>query len=99
MSVAPCLAYLLVLPFHPVGLAALIGVGAAIMFYLDRREDIIITGITTTIVMVSAAISPQDAWLQPVWRLCDTVLGVAVGVTCKWIASFLYFRCIGKLPK
>jgi hypothetical protein len=94
-----CLVYLVILPFHPVGLAVLIGVGTAIMFYLDRREDIIITGITTTVVMVSAAISPQDAWLQPVWRLCDTVLGVAVGVTCKWIASFLYFRCIEQPPK
>ena len=99
VSFALCLAYLVILPFHPAGLAALVGVGTAIMMYLGRREDIVTTAVTTTVVMVGAAISPQDAWRQPIWRLCDTVLGIGVGVTCKWLASFLYYRCIGQLPK
>jgi uncharacterized membrane protein YgaE (UPF0421/DUF939 family) len=99
VSFALCLAYLLVLPFHPAGLAALLGVGTLIMMALGRRDDIVTTGITTTVVMVVAAMSPQHAWRQPLLRLGDTVLGIGVGVMCKWIASFLYFRCIGQPPK
>ena len=96
VSFALCLAYLLVLPFHPVGLAALLGVGTVVMMYLGRRDDIVTTGITTAVVMVAAALSPRDAWHQPLLRLADTVVGVAVGVACKWIGSFLYYRCVGK---
>ena len=96
VSFALCLAYLVILPFHPVGLAALLGIGTVIMMYLSRRDDIVTTGITTTVVMVVAAMSPQDAWHQPVLRLVDTVVGIAIGVACKWIGSFLYYRCVGK---
>jgi uncharacterized membrane protein YccC len=96
VSFALCLAYLLILPFHPTGLAVLLGVGTLIMMYLGRRDDIVTTGITTTVVMVVAAMSPQDAWHQPLLRLADTVVGIAVGVACKWIGSFLYYRCVGK---
>jgi uncharacterized membrane protein YccC len=95
VSFALCLAYLLVLPFHPAGLAALLGVGTVVMMYLGRREDIVTTGITTAVVMVVAAMSPQDAWRQPLLRLGDTVVGIAVGVACKWTGSYLYFRCAG----
>ena len=96
VSFALCLAYLAIWPFHPAGLAALLGLGTVIMMCLDRRDDIVTTGITTIVVMVAAAISPQDAWRQPMLRLLDTVVGITVGVMCKWMASFLYFRCIGK---
>jgi uncharacterized membrane protein YgaE (UPF0421/DUF939 family) len=96
VSFALCLAYLVIFPFHPLGLAALLGIGTVIMMGLGRRDDIVTTGITTTVVMVAAALSPQEAWHQPLLRLADTVVGIAVGVTCKWIASFLYFRFIGK---
>jgi hypothetical protein len=85
-----------ILPFHPAGLAALLGIGTVIIMYLGRRDDIVTTGITTTVVMVVAAMSPEDAWHQPLLRLADTVIGIGVGVTCKWTASFLYYRCIGK---
>lgn len=96
VSFALCLAYLAVLPFHPVGLAVLLGTGTVIMTYLGRRDDIVTTGITTTVLMVAAALSPQDAWHQPLLRLGDTVIGIVVGVTCNWVASFLYYRRIGK---
>ena len=96
VSFALCLAYLVVLPFHPAGLAALLGIGTVIMMYLSRRDDIVTTGITTTVVMVVAAMSPQDAWHQPILRLLDTVVGITVAVACKWIASFLFYRSIGK---
>jgi uncharacterized membrane protein YccC len=96
VSFALCLAYLLFLPFHPAGLAALLGAGTLILMALGRRDDIVTTGITTAVVMVVAAMSPQDAWHQPLLRLADTVVGIAVGVACKCVASFLYFRLVGK---
>jgi uncharacterized membrane protein YccC len=96
VSFALCLTYLLILPFHPAGLAALLGAGTLILMALGRRDDIVTTGITTTVVMVVAAMSPQDAWHQPLLRLADTVVGIAVGVACKWLASFLFFRYIAK---
>jgi uncharacterized membrane protein YgaE (UPF0421/DUF939 family) len=96
VSFALCLAYLVIWPFHPAGLAALLGIGTLIMMCLGRRDDIVTTAITTTVVMVAAALSPQEAWHQPILRLFDTVVGITVGVACKWMASFLYFRCIGK---
>jgi uncharacterized membrane protein YccC len=99
VSFALCLVYLLVLPFHPVGLAALLAAGTLILMALDRRDDIVTTGITTTVVMVVAAMSPQDAWRQPLLRFGDTVAGIGVGVTCKWVASFLYFRSVGEPAK
>ncbi|HEY2584269.1 MAG TPA: FUSC family protein [Tepidisphaeraceae bacterium] len=95
VSFALCLVYLLIWRFHPAGLAVLIGLGTLIMMSLRRRDDIVTTGITTAVVMVVAAMSPQGAWHQPLLRLADTVAGVAVGVTCKWTGSFLYYRLIG----
>jgi uncharacterized membrane protein YccC len=96
VSFALCLAYLVVAPFHPVRLAALVGIGTVIMLYLGRRDDIGTTGITTVVVMVAAALSPQDAWHQPLLRLGDTLIGITVGVMCKWVASWLYYRSVGK---
>ena len=68
----------------------------AYLMALGRRDDIVTTGITTTVVMVVAGMSPQDAWQQPLLRLADTVVGIAVGVACKWIGSFLYYRWVGE---
>ena len=82
-----CLLYLAVWPFHPVGMAALIGIGAVVVRLAGRPEDTVTTGITTTVVMVVAALSPHDAWLQPILRFFDTVVGVAVGVAGAWVGS------------
>ena len=46
--------------------------------------------------MVVAAMSPVDAWQQPVLRLADTMVGIAVGVACKWIGSFLFYKFFGE---
>ena len=91
VSFALCLPYLLIFPFTPVGLAALLGIGTLIMAALGRRDDIVTTGITTAVVMVVAAMSPQDAWQQPLLRLLDTVVGIALGVTFEWIGSYLFY--------
>jgi uncharacterized membrane protein YccC len=38
--------------------------------------------------MAVAILSPADAWIQPLLRLADTVVGIVVGVVCSWGASF-----------
>ena len=96
VSFALCLIYLWIFPFTALGMAALLGMGTLAMILLDRRDDIVTTGITTAVVMVVAAMSPLDAWHQPILRLIDTVVGISVGVACKWIASSVYFRIAGK---
>jgi uncharacterized membrane protein YccC len=92
VSFALCLLYLLLFPFQVLGMAVLIGVGTVVMMLLGRREDIVTTGITTAVVMVVAAMSPQDAWQQPLLRLIDTVVGIAVGIGSMRIASFLFVQ-------
>lgn len=95
VSFALCLLYLLLFPFTPVGMAALIAIGTIIMALLDRRDDIVTVGITTAVVMVVAAMSPSDAWQQPLLRLVDTVVGIGVGVACKWGGSILFDKFTG----
>jgi hypothetical protein len=65
-----------------------VGVGALCLLVLAQSEtnclcrpdDVITTGITTNVVMVVAAMSPEPAWKQPLLRTVDTLVGVAVGV-------------------
>jgi uncharacterized membrane protein YccC len=87
LSFGLCLIYLLILPFHPLGLAALIGVGTVLLMLIDRGDDVATTAITTAVVMVVAAVSPHDAWEQPILRLFDTALGIAVGLIASSIAQ------------
>jgi hypothetical protein len=89
LSFILCLAYLLLFPFTAWGLAILIGVGAVILIIIDRPGDVITTSITTTVVMVVAGISVQHAWHQPILRLVDTVIGIAVGIAGVWIGRGL----------
>ena len=96
VSFAVCLLYLLFFQFTPVGMAALIAIGTMAMALLGRRDDIVTVGITTVVVMVVAAMSPADAWQQPLLRLVDTIVGIAVGVACKWVGSVLFHRHIGE---
>jgi uncharacterized membrane protein YgaE (UPF0421/DUF939 family) len=90
------LLYLLLFPFTPVGMAVLIAIGTVVMALLGRRDDIVTVGITTVVVMVVAAMSPVDAWQQPVLRLADTMVGIAVGVACKCVGSFLFLKLFGE---
>jgi uncharacterized membrane protein YccC len=85
-SVALCLIYLLIFPFHVVGLAALIGIIAIFLALVRRSDEIITAAITTAVVMVVAGISPQRAWVQPILRMVDTAVGILVGVAAAWIA-------------
>jgi uncharacterized membrane protein YccC len=85
LSFTLCFVYLLFLPFHLWGMAALIGIGAIVMSLLGRPDGIITTGITTAVVMVVAAISPDHAWKEPILRVLDTIVGSAAGVMGAWI--------------
>jgi uncharacterized membrane protein YgaE (UPF0421/DUF939 family) len=95
VSFALCLLYLSLFAFTPVGMAALIAIGTLVMALLGRREDIVTLGITTAVVMVAAAMSPVDAWQQPLLRLADTMVGIAVGVVCRWTGSYVFKSVIG----
>jgi uncharacterized membrane protein YccC len=79
VSFALGLIYLLLFPFQ-LGLAALIGIGTFVLMVMGRDDLVVTTGITTAVVMVGAALSPHDAWQQPILRLVDTLVGVAIGV-------------------
>ena len=85
VSFALCLAYLAFLPFHPWGLAVLVGLSVLVTALIGRPEDEITAGITTTVVMVAASLSPHDAWRQPILRLADTAIGVTVGLVAAWL--------------
>jgi hypothetical protein len=87
ISFVLCLVYLLIFPFHVWGMAALIGIGAIVVTTMGRPDDTITTGITIAVVMVVAALSPHGAWRQPILRLVDTALGVAVGVAAAWLGT------------
>jgi len=84
VSFALCLIYLIFLPFHPWALAVLIGASVLAVTLIGRPEDAITAAIASAVVMVSAALSPQNAWQQPFLRLADTIIGVAIGVAAAW---------------
>ena len=86
LSLVLCLIYLLIFSFHPLGLAVLIGVGTFLLMAVGRDELVVTAGITTAVVMVVAAVSPHDAWQQPILRGVDTLVGIAVGVAASSIA-------------
>jgi uncharacterized membrane protein YccC len=85
VSFALCLAYLAFLPFHPWALAALIGLSALGVTLLGRPGDAVTAAITTAVVLVAAELAPHDAWQQPILRLADTAIGVAIGIAAAWI--------------
>jgi hypothetical protein len=84
----------LIFPVTGPGIAVVIGLGTTAMLLLGREDDIVTTGITTTVVLVVAAMRPEQAWQQPILRLFDTVVGIAVGVACKWCASYAFYRTV-----
>ena len=83
VSFVLCLIYLAFLPFQAWALAVLVGASALVVMLLGRPGDAVTAGITTAVIMVVAAVSPQDAWQQPILRLADTV----VGALAAWTAT------------
>ena len=102
VSFVLCLIYLAFLPFHAWALAVLVGASALAVMLLGRPGDAVTAGITTAVIMVVAAVSPQHAWQQPILRLADTVVGVAVGAMAAWtgiqVRRFLSARSVPPDP-
>ena len=95
LSIVLCLLYLLIFPFSGLGMAAVVGLGTLVIMLLGRPDDIITTGITTAVVLVVAGISPENAWHQPLLRFADTLVGIAVGVSCRWIGTYAFDHAVG----
>jgi hypothetical protein len=90
LSFILCLGYLFLFPFTSWGMAILIAIGAFVLIMADRPADLVTASITTAVVMVVAGISPQHAWRQPILRLFDTLIGIAVGITAARIGKGLH---------
>jgi uncharacterized membrane protein YgaE (UPF0421/DUF939 family) len=97
VSFVLCFIYVALLPVNAAGIGFVIGVGTIVMLLLGRREDIVTTGITTTVVLVACAINPKHALAQPPLRLLDTVMGIGVAMLLRWAASYAVAR-IGIVP-
>jgi uncharacterized membrane protein YccC len=95
VSIVLCLTYLYVAPPSAVGMAILLATGALIIILLDRREELITTGITTIVVMAVAMLSPNPR-NQPILRFIDTLVGVGVGVLCNFVVTVLFARLSSK---
>jgi uncharacterized membrane protein YccC len=67
----------------PDPLAFLIGLSVLAVTLIGRPGDATTAAITTAVIMV-AAVSPHNAWQQPILRFADTVIGVAVGIVAAW---------------
>jgi uncharacterized membrane protein YccC len=93
LSFVLCLIYLLLFSFHPLGLAVMIGLGTFLPMAVGHDELVTTAGITTAVLMVVAAVSPHDAWQQPILRGVDTAVGTAVGVAASSIALRLSTVC------
>lgn len=89
LSFVLCFIYLLFFPFHYWGMAALLGLGTILMPLFGRPDAAVTTNITTTVVMVVAAMSPIHAWQQPILRMIDTVVGTAIALGGSLIYSIV----------
>ena len=93
---ALCLIYLSLLPATTISMGVLIAVAVLLMIFIGRRDETGLTAITIAVIMIVAASNPQEAWLQPLLRLIDTLVGISVGVACKWVASLVIYKTIGE---
>ena len=90
VSFALCLVYLSLSRPSATGMALVLAVGTVVLILIGRPEEIITTAITTIVVMVVAILNPADALSQPLLRLMDTVVGIAVGVACSFAVAFAF---------
>ena len=75
----------------------MVGLSVLVTALIGRPGDQVTAAITTTVVLVVAGLNPNEAWQQPILRLADTVIGVAVGLTAAWL--FLRIRPRIRPPK
>lgn len=84
ISFGLCLVYLIFLPSNAVAVAGLIAVSALVVLLLGQPANLLTACVSTAVVMVVAVVEPQHAWQQPILRLIDTIVGVAIGVAFAW---------------
>jgi hypothetical protein len=98
LSFALCFVYLLFLPFHAWGLAALIAAGTLALTSFGQPGDVAVASITTAAVMVIAALGPHDAWQQPLIGAVATAVGIAIGLAASWLASSSFVGGLRRQP-
>jgi uncharacterized membrane protein YccC len=98
VSFVLCFIYIALFPINAAGIGLVILAGTIVMMLAGRPEDIVTTGITTTVVLVVAALDPEHALAQPPLRLLDTVVGIGIGMLLKWVASYAV-GWIGIVPR
>ena len=94
VSFALCFVYLVFLPVHLWAFGLLIGLSALAPTLAGRPAATATATITTAVLLALAALDPHRAWLQPILRLADTVVGVIVGVAAAWLG----LRLTGQPP-
>jgi uncharacterized membrane protein YccC len=92
LSFALCFAYLLFLPSHAWGLAALVAVSTLLLTSRGQSGDVGVAAITTGAVMVIAALGPNDPWKQPLIGAVATAVGIAIGVAASSLSNRLRRR-------
>ena len=98
LSFALCFVYLLFLPFHAWGLAALIAVCTLLLISLGQSDDVGVAAITTGAVMVIAALGPHHAWQKPLIGVVGTAVGIAIGLAASWVANSNVVDGLGRRP-
>jgi len=85
VGIVLCLLYLIFFPFHIWTMALLIGASAFVTALIGRPADAGVAAISTAVLIILAQLNPHDAWVQPILRLADTIVGTAVGLVAAWI--------------
>ena len=98
VSFVLCLIYLVLFPFHLWAIALLIAIGAFVLAIAGRPQDTMPASLATLVVLVIASIDPHDAWQQPIMRLADTVVGVAIGLAAVWVSVRLMRHVLPPQP-
>ena len=94
VSFVLCEIYLLLFSFHLWAIAVVIAIGAFVLAIAGRPQDTMPASLATVVVLVIASIDPHNAWQQPIMRLLDTVLGVAIGLAAVWVSVRLMQRLL-----
>jgi hypothetical protein len=80
LSFALCLVYLLIFPPGILGMVIVIWISTIVLFLAGRSADAITAAITTAVIFAGAALNTGSPYLQPIIRLADTAVGIAVGI-------------------
>ena len=89
MSFVLCFVYLLLFPFHPIGMAVLITMGAFGLFLTGRSDDVIPASVATAVVLIIASVTPSQPWREAILRFVDTAIGAVLAIAAVWLETRL----------